>query len=91
MHLPRFDARAAAEDTSFWPPLRQKVTRPGDAAVLDAMEAEHAGTAARTVRPGHRVLVRADGPGRRRVKQARRQSGGRESEGSPISWQLLPG
>jgi hypothetical protein len=31
-----------AEDTSFWPPLRQKVTRPGDAAVLDAMEAEHA-------------------------------------------------
>ena len=54
-----------AEDTSFWPPLRQKVTRPGDAAVLDAMEAEHAGTAARTVRPGHRVLVRADGPGRR--------------------------
>ncbi len=31
--------------------------------------------------------ARAGGP----VKQARRQSGGRESEGSPISWQLLPG
>jgi iron-sulfur cluster repair protein YtfE (RIC family) len=31
-----------AEDTSLWPPLRQKVTRPGDVAVLDAMEAEHA-------------------------------------------------
>jgi iron-sulfur cluster repair protein YtfE (RIC family) len=32
----------AAEDTSLWPPLRQKVTRPEDVAVLDAMEAEHA-------------------------------------------------
>ena len=31
-----------AEDTSLWPPLRQKVTRPSDVAVLDAMEAEHA-------------------------------------------------
>jgi iron-sulfur cluster repair protein YtfE (RIC family) len=31
-----------AEDTSLWPPLRQKVTRPEDTAVLDAMEAEHA-------------------------------------------------
>lgn len=31
-----------AEDTSLWPPPRQKVTRPEDAAVLDAMEAEHA-------------------------------------------------
>jgi hypothetical protein len=31
-----------AEDISLWPPLRQKVTRPGDVAVLDAMEAEHA-------------------------------------------------
>ena len=31
-----------AEDTSLWPPLRHKVTRPGDVAVLDAMEAEHA-------------------------------------------------
>lgn len=31
-----------AEDTSLWPPLRQKVTRPEEAAVLDAMEAEHA-------------------------------------------------
>jgi iron-sulfur cluster repair protein YtfE (RIC family) len=31
-----------AEDTSLWPPLRQKVTRPGETAVLDAMEAEHA-------------------------------------------------
>jgi len=31
-----------AEDTSLWPPLRQKVTRPGEMAVLDAMEAEHA-------------------------------------------------
>jgi hemerythrin-like domain-containing protein len=31
-----------AEDTSLWPPLRQKVTRGGDVAVLDAMEAEHA-------------------------------------------------
>jgi iron-sulfur cluster repair protein YtfE (RIC family) len=31
-----------AEDTSLWPPLRQKVTRPEDVAVLDAMEAEHA-------------------------------------------------
>jgi len=30
-----------AEDTSLWPPLRQKVTRPEDTAVLDAMEAEH--------------------------------------------------
>jgi iron-sulfur cluster repair protein YtfE (RIC family) len=32
----------AAEDTSLWPPLRQKVTRPDETAVLDAMEAEHA-------------------------------------------------
>ena len=31
-----------AEDTSLWPALRQKVTRPGDVAVLDAMAAEHA-------------------------------------------------
>jgi iron-sulfur cluster repair protein YtfE (RIC family) len=31
-----------AEDTSLWPPLRQKVTRPEDVAVLDAMQAEHA-------------------------------------------------
>ena len=31
-----------AEDTSLWPPLRQKVTRPSETAVLDAMEAEHA-------------------------------------------------
>jgi iron-sulfur cluster repair protein YtfE (RIC family) len=31
-----------AEDTSLWPPLRQKVTRPDETAVLDAMEAEHA-------------------------------------------------
>lgn len=31
-----------AEDTSLWPPLRQKVTRPDQVAVLDAMEAEHA-------------------------------------------------
>jgi hypothetical protein len=31
-----------AEDTSLWPPLRQKVTRPEDTAVLDAMQAEHA-------------------------------------------------
>ena len=31
-----------AEDTSLWPPLRQKVTPRGDVAVLDAMEAEHA-------------------------------------------------
>jgi hypothetical protein len=31
-----------AEDTSLWPPLRQKVTRSEDVAVLDAMEAEHA-------------------------------------------------
>jgi iron-sulfur cluster repair protein YtfE (RIC family) len=31
-----------AEDTSLWPPLRHKVTRPGETAVLDAMEAEHA-------------------------------------------------
>jgi iron-sulfur cluster repair protein YtfE (RIC family) len=31
-----------AEDTSLWPPLRQKVTRPDQMAVLDAMEAEHA-------------------------------------------------
>jgi len=31
-----------AEDTSLWPPLRQKVTRPEDTAVLDAMETEHA-------------------------------------------------
>jgi len=30
-----------AEDTSLWPPLRQKVTRPDDMAVLDAMETEH--------------------------------------------------
>jgi hypothetical protein len=31
-----------AEDTWLWPPLRQRVTRPDEAAVLDAMEAEHA-------------------------------------------------
>jgi hypothetical protein len=31
-----------AEDTSLWPALRKKVTRPDDVAVLDAMEAEHA-------------------------------------------------
>jgi iron-sulfur cluster repair protein YtfE (RIC family) len=31
-----------AEDTSLWPPLRQKVTRPEDVAVLDTMQAEHA-------------------------------------------------
>ena len=31
-----------SEDTSLWPPLRQKVTRPDETAVLDAMEAEHA-------------------------------------------------
>jgi Hemerythrin HHE cation binding domain len=31
-----------AEDTSLWPPLRQKVTQPDQVAVLDAMEAEHA-------------------------------------------------
>ena len=31
-----------AEDTSLWPPLRQKVARLEDTAVLDAMEAEHA-------------------------------------------------
>ena len=31
-----------AEDTSLWPPLRQKATRPDETAVLDAMEAEHA-------------------------------------------------
>jgi iron-sulfur cluster repair protein YtfE (RIC family) len=31
-----------AEDTSLWPQLRRKVIRPGDVAVLDAMEAEHA-------------------------------------------------
>jgi iron-sulfur cluster repair protein YtfE (RIC family) len=31
-----------AEDTLLWPPLRQKVTRPDETAVLDAMEAEHA-------------------------------------------------
>jgi hemerythrin-like domain-containing protein len=31
-----------AEDTSLWPPLRRKVIRAGDVAVLDAMEAEHA-------------------------------------------------
>jgi iron-sulfur cluster repair protein YtfE (RIC family) len=31
-----------AEDTWLWPPLRQQVTRPEEAAVLDAMEAEHA-------------------------------------------------
>ncbi len=31
-----------AEDTSLLPPLRHNVTRPEEAAVLDAMEAEHA-------------------------------------------------
>jgi hemerythrin-like domain-containing protein len=31
-----------AEDTSLWPVLRAKVTRPDDVAVLDAMVAEHA-------------------------------------------------
>jgi iron-sulfur cluster repair protein YtfE (RIC family) len=31
-----------AEDDFLWPPLRAKVTQPGDVAVLDAMEAEHA-------------------------------------------------
>ena len=31
-----------AEDTSLWPPLRKKVTRPDQVEVLDAMEAEHA-------------------------------------------------
>lgn len=31
-----------AEDEFLWPPLRQKVTRPEDVAVLDAMQAEHA-------------------------------------------------
>jgi iron-sulfur cluster repair protein YtfE (RIC family) len=29
------------EDTTLWPPLRQKVGEPGEVAVLDAMEAEH--------------------------------------------------
>jgi Hemerythrin HHE cation binding domain len=32
-----------AEDEFLWPALRAKVTEPGDVAVLDAMEAEHAG------------------------------------------------
>lgn len=31
-----------AEDTSLWPLLRKKITRPDDVAVLDAMEDEHA-------------------------------------------------
>lgn len=31
-----------AEDMWLWPALRAKVTQPGDVAVLDAMEAEHA-------------------------------------------------
>jgi iron-sulfur cluster repair protein YtfE (RIC family) len=31
-----------AEDEFLWPALRAKVTRPGDVAVLDAMQAEHA-------------------------------------------------
>jgi Hemerythrin HHE cation binding domain len=31
-----------AEDTALWPVLRAKVTRAGEVAVLDAMEAEHA-------------------------------------------------
>ena len=31
-----------AEDRSLWPPLREKVTRPEQVAVLDAMQAEHA-------------------------------------------------
>ena len=31
-----------AEDDLLWPALRAKVTRPGDVAVLDAMQAEHA-------------------------------------------------
>ena len=30
------------EDEALWPPLRQKLSRPADVAVLDAMEAEHA-------------------------------------------------
>jgi hypothetical protein len=30
------------EDAALWPPLRQKVVRPTEVAVLDAMEAEHA-------------------------------------------------
>lgn len=30
------------EDTALWPPLRKKLRRPEDIAVLDAMEAEHA-------------------------------------------------
>lgn len=30
------------EDAALWPPLRQRVTRPADVAVLDEMEAEHA-------------------------------------------------
>ena len=29
------------EDTALWPPLRQRLDRPADVAVLDAMEAEH--------------------------------------------------
>jgi iron-sulfur cluster repair protein YtfE (RIC family) len=53
-----------AEDTSLWPPLRQKITRPDEMAVLDAMEAEHAridpllakvGTS--LAAPGHRGLA----------------------------------
>ena len=31
-----------AEDVWLWPALRDKVTRPGEVSVLDAMEAEHA-------------------------------------------------
>ncbi|MCW2937497.1 MAG: Hemerythrin cation binding domain protein [Actinomycetia bacterium] len=31
-----------AEDAAVWPLLRQRVSHPGDLAVLDAMEAEHA-------------------------------------------------
>ena len=31
-----------AEDVWLWPALREKVTRPGEVSVLDAMEAEHA-------------------------------------------------
>jgi iron-sulfur cluster repair protein YtfE (RIC family) len=30
------------EDTSLWPPVRAAITQPRDAAVLDAMESEHA-------------------------------------------------
>jgi len=33
---------AMLEDTSLWPVLRQKVSRPDHVAVIDGMEAEHA-------------------------------------------------